>query len=150
MADAVLYRALQDIQGAIRALDLAGIDGANVVIEKMPTDRNQPLPAVIIAPAQEELPRAAGTNDRDDVTYHVAVALLAADNQDQSANFEQELEWRQKIRRQFHLKRLGPATTESVVCYVRPSTTIHPQAWSANLFLSLLIIECLCRESRTP
>jgi len=153
MADAVLYRVMQDIQTAIQAAitggTLVGLAGANVVIQKIPTDRNQSLPAVVIAPTHEELPPGAGLNDRDDVTYSVTVAIINNDNQDQAANYEQELNWRQNIRRLFHMKQLGPLTTESVICRVKPLATIHPEAWYANLFLSMQIVQCVCREVRT-
>jgi hypothetical protein len=151
-ADAVLYRVMQDIQsaiqGAITGGTLVGLTTGNVVIQKVPTDRNQSLPCVIIAPSGEEDP-ATGVNDRDDITYNVLVALVNNDNQDQAANYEQELNWRQNIRRLFHMKQLGPLTTESVKTFVKPLMTVDPSAWYANLFLSMHMIQATCREVRT-
>jgi hypothetical protein len=152
MSDAVLFRAMQDVQtaivGAINAGTLVGLDAANVVIQKVPSDRNQALPAVVISPTQEDMPPSAGVNDRDDVAYNIVLALINNDNQNQTANFEQELNWRQNVRRLFHNQKLGPLTTENVMCRVKPLATVHPDAWSANLFLSMLVVQVLCRETR--
>jgi hypothetical protein len=154
MADAVVYRAMQDVQsaivGSINAGTLVGLSAANVVIQKLATDRNQALPAVVISPVQEEMPPEGGVNDRDDITYNIVLALINNDNQNQTANFEQELNWRQNIRRLFHNQKLGPLTTENVLCRVKPLATVHRDAWYANLFLSLLVVEVICRETREP
>ncbi|HEV8000909.1 MAG TPA: hypothetical protein VGP63_13580 [Planctomycetaceae bacterium] len=152
MADAVLYRVMLDIQSAIQGAitngTLVGLSTSNVVIQKVPTDRNQSLPCVIIAPSGEEDP-GTGVNDRDDITYSVLIALVNNDNQDQAANYEQELNWRQNIRRLFHMKQLGPLTTESVKTFVKPLMTVDSSAWYANLFLSMHMIQATCREVRT-
>ena len=152
MADAVVYRAMQDIQsaivGAINAGTLVGLSAANVVIQKLATDRNQALPAVVISPTEEEMPPAGGVNDRDDITYNIVVALINNDNQNQTSNFEQELNWRQNIRRLFHNQKLGPLTVENVMCRVKPMATVHPDAWYANLFLSMFVVQAICRETR--
>jgi hypothetical protein len=155
MADSVLYRALSDVQSTIQGLSLSGISSANVLLLKSLNDRtlqslSSTLPAIVIAPLQEELPHDAGLNDRDDITYNIVVAIVAADNQDQSVNYALELNWRENCRRAFHAKRLSPLTTESVVCWIRPQAVIHPDAWYANLFLSMLVIQAVCREVRTP
>jgi len=152
--DSVLYRVLQDVQATIQGMSLSSLSSGNVLLLKSINDRalssiKNTLPAIVIAPLQEEMPRNAGLNDRDDVTYNVAVAIVAADNQDQAVNYALELNWRENCRRAFHAKQLGPSTTESVVCWVKPQAVIHPEAWYANLFLSLMVIQCICREVRT-
>jgi hypothetical protein len=154
MADSVLYRALSDVQSTIQGLSLSGISSGNVLLLKSLNDRAlqslaSTLPAIVIAPLQEEMPRDAGLNDRDDITYNIAVAIVAADNQNQAVNYALELNWRENCRRAFHAKALGPLTTESVVCWVRPQAVIHPDAWYANLFLSMLVVQAICREVRT-
>ncbi len=153
-ADAVLYRVMQEhiqgaIQGAITGGTLVGLSTSNVVIQKVPSDRNQSLPCVVIAPQGEEL-ETTGVNDRDDITYNVLVALVNNDNQDQSANYEQELNWRQNIRRLFHMKQLGPLTTESVKTFVKPLENGRDrEAWYANLLKSAMLVQATCREVRT-
>lgn len=143
---------MQDVQsaivGAINGGTLVGLSTANVVLQKVATDRNQVLPAIMISPAEEEMPPAAGVNDRDDITYNIMVALVNNDNQDQTVNFEQELNWRQNVRRLFHNQKLGPRTTENVLCRVKPLATVEPGAWRANLFVSTLIVQAVCRETR--
>jgi hypothetical protein len=143
---------MQDIQGAIQGAitggTLVGLSTSNVVIQKVPSDRNQSLPCVVIAPQGEEL-ETTGVNDRDDITYNVVVALVNNDNQDQSANYEQELNWRQNIRRLFHMKQLGPLTIESVKTFVKPLETVDREAWYANLLKSAMLVQATCREVRT-
>ncbi|HXY33984.1 MAG TPA: hypothetical protein VEI07_18635 [Planctomycetaceae bacterium] len=159
MADAVVYRAMQDIQsaiqGAITGGTLVGLSSSNVFIQKIATDRNQQnFPFVTIAPIGEELP-ATGTNDLDTVVYKILVAIVNNDNQDQAGNaaqgigFEQELQWKQNIRRLFHMKQLGPLTTESVKTTVKSLITVDPSAWYANLWLCAIEIDAECREVRT-
>jgi hypothetical protein len=155
--DAVQYRVMQDIQSSIRGAitggTLAGgLTTGNVYLFKSINDRSltssaMTLPAVAIAPGPTLLPKT-GLNDKDEVIYQITVALVAADNQDQFANYEQELNWVQNVRRLFHAKQLGPLTTESVVTWVRPQETVHPDAWAAQLFLSILIVQAECRETR--
>ncbi len=151
-ADAVVYRAMLDIQtaiqGAITGGSLTGINGANVVIEKTPTDRQRSLPAVVIYHLGEQYP-TTGLNDRDDVIYQILVALIAADNQELTANLELYSNWRQNVRRLFHMKRLAPQTTESVICRVTGGVAVEPGAFRANVFLGTLLIACECREVRT-
>ena len=156
MADAVQYRAMQDvqaaIQGAITGGSLVGLSTSSVVLLKSINDRSftgASLPAVFIGPLPESMPPGAGVNDRDDIIYNVLVALVDNDKQNQTANWEQELNWRQNVRRLFHEKQLGPLTTESVITYVRPLAVVHPEAWYANLFVSMLVVAATCREVRT-
>jgi hypothetical protein len=149
MTSSVLYGVLEDIQATIQGAGLSGLPSSNVVIDKAPADRNRTLPAVVIAPLEERIDRNAGPTQRDDVGYQVGVYIVAADNQDQSANYQQYLNWRQNIRRLFHNKRIGSNSTASLISFVKPLAVAHPAAWFANLFLSIVIVQCLVREQRT-
>jgi len=106
-----------------------------------------PLPAIVIAPCgREQLDPQAGTTSRDDVVYRVLVAILAADNGDQAAGFDQYLGWRESIRRLFHDQPLA------ALCFsvqVEPLDVVDRDAWfERNLFASGLVINCYSREPR--
>jgi hypothetical protein len=164
MADAVVYRAMLDIQtaiqGAITGGTLVGISSGSVFIVRNPTDRNylsslaNNFPGVLIATTGETR-TPSGLNDRDEVIYQIVIAIVNNDNQSQAGNagqsvtWQQELQWKQNISRLFHMKQLGPQTTESVKTNVRPLVTLDPAAWYANLWLCMLLVEAECREPRT-
>ncbi len=153
MPNAILYDVLLAVQSQIVSLNLSGIDSAHVILQKVPSDRDGDLPAtkfpcVIVAPFGPEILNAAdGTNLRDDIIYPVIVAILAADNGDQSANFNTYLTWREQIRHSFHNKVLG------TLCYrvqVQPQDIVDRGAWfERNLFASGVVLQCFNREART-
>ena len=152
MANAVLYDVLLAVQSEIRALSLDGIAGCNIVVQKVPSDQPKDLPAsrfpaVLIAPyGPEVLNSSDGTNSRDDILYPVVVVLLAADNGNQTSNFNTYLTWRETIRRSFHNQAL------STLCYqvqVQPQDIVDRSAWfDRNLFASGLVLRCFSREGR--
>ncbi len=153
MSDAVQYRAMQDLQSTIQGLNLSGLVGSNVAFMKVATDRGRStaagtLPAVLIAPLREQMPRGGGTNSQDDITYPFFVGIVAGDNQDQADNYELYLNWRMNIRRAFHAKQLGPLTVENIACWVEPGDAVDQQAFYLNLFSSWLIVQVVCRETR--
>jgi len=102
----------------------------------------------VIAPyGAEEIDPLAGSTSRDDVVYRVVVAILAADNGDQEAHFNQyPLAWRESIRRLFHDQPLGS------LCFsvqVQPLEVVDRDAWQQrNLFASGLVLKCFSREPR--
>jgi hypothetical protein len=152
--DAVAWRALLDVQSTIQAAisagTLTGLVGANVVIQKTPTDRAQSLPAVLLTLLSEACPPQSGTMQRDFVSYAILLSIVAADNQSQTLNWAEELLIRQNIRRLFHNVQLGSLTTENWICTVRPQTVVHQGAWvRKNLLLSQMVIGVTTREPRT-
>jgi hypothetical protein len=164
MADAVVYRAMLDIQtaiqGAITGGTLVGISSGSVFIVRNIMDRNYlsglagNFPGVLIAAVGENRP-LTGLNDQDTVVYQIAVALVNNDNQNQVGNaaqnisWQQELQWKQNISRLFHMKQLGPQTVESTKTFVESKMTLDPGAWEANLWLCIMLIKAECREPRT-
>src|SRR5438876_6919014 len=115
MPNAILFDILNQVKALIEARGLVGIGSANVIVQKVPSNRPADLPAqefpcIAIAPfGAEDLDPQAGTTSRDDVVYRVVVAILAADNGDQQAHFNQYLSWRQSIRQLFHDQALSNA-----------------------------------------
>lgn len=146
---AVLKQCLDAVQARIQGLMLDGLDAANIVVGKAPSDLNLTLPAIQITPTgREAIDAAEGTNRRDDVGYPVLVTIFAADNQDQTANLNQYLTWRQQIARAFRNQRL-PGVSEIVTATVEPDPVVDSAAWfERNLFVSSLLIRFLSREPR--
>jgi hypothetical protein len=152
MPNAILFDILNSIQSAIAGRGLTGVSAANVVVQKVPASRAADLPAtqypaIVIAPHRsEEVDPDAGTNARDDVVYRVLVAILAADDGDQQANFNQYLTWRQSIRQLFHDQPLAN------LCFrveVAPLDVVDRDAWfQRNVFASGLVLNCYSRETR--
>ncbi len=153
MSPPVLFDILAAVRSAIQALALPGLAAANIVVQKVPGDRVQDLPAVqlpciLIAPhGSETTDPLAGTNLRDDIVYPVRVTILAADSGDQQFGFQQYLGWRETIRRSFHNQRLT-----SELCFnvqVQPLPIVDKSAWTdRHLFASALVLNCFSRESR--
>jgi len=73
---------------------------------------------------------------------------MAGDDQNQSTNLAQYLNWRMNIRRLFHSQQLGPLTVENIACWVKPGEVVDQKAWYANLFVSWLVVQAVCRETR--
>src|SRR4051812_7234314 len=97
MPNAILFDILNTVQSAIAGRGLAGVSAASVLVQKVAGNRAadlapQAFPSIVIAPCgPERLDPHAGTTSRDDIVYQVLVAILAADNGDQQANFNQYL-----------------------------------------------------------
>ena len=89
MSSPILFDILDAVRSDIQALALPGLSAANVVVQKVPGNRAQDLPAVeypciLIAPhGAESTDPLAGTNLRDDIVYPVRITILAADAGDQ-------------------------------------------------------------------
>src|SRR5579872_584335 len=152
MPNAILFDILNQVKAAVESRGLVGIGTANVIVQKVPANRPTDLPAqqfpcITIAPyGRERLDPQAGTTSRDDVVYRIVVAILAADNGDQAAHFNQYLAWRQSIRQLFHDQPLAN------LCFrveVEPLEIVDRDAWlQRNLFASALILNCFSRETR--
>jgi len=152
MPNAILFDILNAVQAATAGRGLSGISSSNILVQKVPGNRPadlpaQQFPAIVIAPfGAEGLDPQAGTTSRDDVVYKVMVAILAADDGDQQANFNQYLTWRQSIRALFHDQPLA------ALCFsvqVEPLDIVDRDAWlQRNLFASGLVLRCFSREAR--
>lgn len=160
MANAVLYDILHAIRADVQALNLPGLAAANVVVQKVPSDRTKDLPAVkfpclVIAPyGAETIDPEAGSNLRDDVVYPVLVAVIAAEGNDdeqpldqQTRDFNLYLTWRERLRKNFSQQRLSTELCFKVE--VQPLDIVDRTAWfERNVFSSGLLLKCYSRESR--
>lgn len=145
--ESVEYQCLTAIQARLAMLTLSGIDAADIVIREVPAERNLTLPAIVVAPQRPTHGTTAGTNNRDDITYAVYVAIFAADNQALTANTATYTKWLEQIAKAFRNQRLS-AVAESVICTVEPVDTVPWGAWTDNLFAGGMLIRCVCRETR--
>jgi hypothetical protein len=149
--DAVLEQCLEAVKARIQGLSLSGIVNSSVVIHKSPTDRNVTKPAVVIGPGGAETVEFGPTNSRDDVGYPIFVAILAADNQNQTSDRGTYLLWREKIRRAFHNQRLPGVSQDGVsdiLCGVETRDIVAPDWFQAMVFVSAMVIRCRFREPR--
>lgn len=155
MSDSVFMAAMESVRASVIALGLLDILPRNVIIMKRLRDLPQDLPAspsfpcILIGPAgQESLDPNGGTNVRDDITYPINVAMYTLDNQDQRANFDRNLYWRESIRKKLHNTRLTDVPT-CLRVRVTPGVTVDPKAWDANKYISVLQVNVMSREPRT-
>ena len=153
--EAVFYQCLTAVRSRIRALALSGIADASIVAKKLPLPRafrdtgGIALPAIIITPHRDRIDTAAGTNARDEITYHVLVTIFAADNQEATlaASLDTYLKWRQRIHTAFRNQRLT-GVSSIVNCRVESYDVLHGPSWMDNLFVSGLILQFISRETR--
>lgn len=163
MADSetILLDILNQVQTTVQGLGLVGMPPANVIVQKVPTNRPKDLPAdrypaTLIAPyGPEQINPSDGSNIRDDITYPVGVWILSSDNIDseqpaqmQSKDFGKYVRWRQKIRRAFHNQRLTSTYGHKVV--VQPLDVVDRSMWlGKGLWISGLVLLVTVREQRT-
>jgi hypothetical protein len=167
--NAILFDIMTQVKTSIVNRGLTGIDSTNVLILKVPVNLVKELPkppnqwpAIIICPwGAEDLNPGDESCQRDDVIYHVAVAIVAADNTDQSAHFNEYLFWRESIRKLFNAQPLpltdnvpvnGTSYNAGKLCmqiWVKPLDIVDRKAWiEIPMFASGLILRCRSRETR--
>lgn len=152
MANSVLKTVLDQVQADIRSLSLEGINDASVHVVKVFNQIEEvipELPGVLVLPIDSEsVARNAGTNNRDDVGYPVAVGMFAADSDSQAADFDRNLLWRERIRKKFVNQRLSNVSSV-YTCLIEPRQIVDPFRWlSRNLWVSTLVLRFMSRESR--
>ena len=148
-------RCLTAAQARIQSLSLSGLDSDNVVIRKVPVDRNLAgsggvgLPAIVLSPRRAEMPPDAGTNGLDDVRYDVLVAIFDRDNQEPTLelNLDRHLLWREQIARAFRNQRLI-GVSQIINAEVEPAEGLLEDAWKHELMVSALLVRFTSREPR--
>ncbi|MBX7073591.1 MAG: hypothetical protein K1X71_10625 [Pirellulales bacterium] len=154
-ADALLYRCLLATQARIVALALPGLGAASVLVQKLASDRDlgagraTALPAIVVSPAgREQMPRAGGTNWRDETIYPVQVTLLVADHQQQTPYLAQTLGWRERIARAFrHQPLVG--VDEVFDCELLPQEIVASEVFVRHgVWASALVLGFCAREPR--
>ncbi len=162
MADSetILFDILEQIQATVQGLGLDQMPPANVLIQKVPTNRTKDLPAdrypaVIIAPwGPEGINPSDGTNSRDDINYRVGLWILASDaidseqpGQQQAKDFKLYVRWRQAVRKAFHNQRLTSTYGHKVE--VNPLDVVDRAMWlTKGLWISGMVLNVTNRETR--
>ncbi len=151
MADSVYMNILEAVQSEIKTLLLSGIVDANVVLQKVPIERDSTLPGlpgILIAPVgTQNISPTGGTNVRDEIGYPAAVAVLQKGNQDQATNFDRFLNWQRLIRRHFIHQRLT-GVTEVNKTTVEPKDAFDATAWFEHVDASATVYRFWTWESR--
>jgi len=145
MPDAVFKQCLDATKTQIEGLTLSGVANADIVVQKLPWDRNVTKPGIFIYPVPETLAQA--TNASDDVGYGVMVVMVQASNQNLTSNVNRLLTWRQQISRHFRFQRLT-GVSEVFQCLVIPQPVFSPGDFLNQFDVSALLIRCMSRESR--
>ena len=150
----VLHASMLSIRAKILALALPDILPDNVLILKRLRDRDSDLPVnptypcILIGPVgSETLDPNGGTNLRDDIVYPINIAMLDLDNQDQDANFDRNLFWREQIRQKLNNKRLDDVPSVIRVT-VQPGVIVDPKMFDADKYCSILGVNVRSREER--
>ena len=109
------------------------------------------LPVIIVCPSQtpEEIGDASFDN-LVDVFYNVDIVFVAANNQDQSTNLDEWLEWRQQIRRAFGQPDSITSTVASIWdIEIRPMAPLDRTQINNNYDYSGLTIRFKSQEVRS-
>ena len=147
---------LDEVQDQIQDLDLTGISDANVVLAKYSTIRKNEtagLTCVIIRPFSQPRPVRGGPADSIGVNvlqYPVAIMVLQAGNQDQTANYDRILLWLQQIYMEFFHKTMSAVTAGHVyTCEIDHRDTFNPDAWFDDLDAGGMILRFSCQLTRS-
>ena len=144
---AIHYEILEAVQAKIVGLALSGISSANVQIRKIAWDKDFPKPGVLISPMPEEINPGAGTNERDDIGYRVAVVVMRVSNQNvKQAEMNQFLLWRQRIDSALLNQRLSGTAAWRVI--TEPGGLYIPEAFKQQHDVSALIFRVFVRRDR--
>jgi hypothetical protein len=167
----VYYSILEAVHSAIQDIGLEAIEDENIELIKVYNERETVvpgLPGVLVYPlGPENINVTEGTNERDDIGYPVAVAILDQDRQqsdtglpadaeegtqDQSFRFEEKLIWREQIRKEFINQRLtltGATPNCTNRCTLEPQAVVNTEDWLAtNIWISVLVFRFWTRETR--
>lgn len=153
MSSSVFMQSMEVIQTRIRALSLTDIPSANVLIQKVPRDLAEDLPAttpfpcILIAPVgAETLDPRAGTNLSHDIVYPINIVMLDADQSNQTLHFDRNLYWREQIVRKLHHCNMGLTMVRN--CTITPGTIVDPGGWTRGKFIGGLRAMVTSRERR--
>jgi len=146
MADAIFKQCLDAVQSEIQGLSLSDVNNSNIVVRKLPWNRNVSKPGIFIYPIPETIFQS--TNASDDVGYGVMVILVQASNQNLTSNISRLLTWRRLISSHFRFQRLSGV---SVVyqCLVDSQVVFSPGDFLKQFDVSAILVRCMARELRS-
>ncbi len=135
---------LDAVQVVIRGLSLAGIESTDIVVRKLPWNREPLNEGVFIHPVLERYGR--GTNSRDDVGYGVMVTMIRKSNQNLTSNLDAFLLWRQQISAALRHSPTVLSISEVYDVTVEPAAVYLSDAFIKNYDVGAILIRCQSLE----
>lgn len=149
--DPVFEQCLDGVLARLQGMTFAGLNTANFTRRKLPWNRKltsgEAKPGAFITPAPERQDSRAGTNQRDDIGYGVAIVVVRVSNEDLTSNEGATLLWRQQINMAFRNQRLD-GVTENYRCDVEPGSVFNSSLFGNGYDVFSMTIRCWCRETR--
>jgi hypothetical protein len=149
--DPVFSQCLDGVLARLQGMTFAGLNTANFTRRKLPWNRkltaNEVKPGAFITPAPERQDSRAGTNQRDDVGYGVAIVVVRVSNKDLISNEDATLLWRQQINKAFRNQRLD-GVVENWKCEVEPGSVFNSSLFGDGYDVFSMTVRCWCRETR--
>lgn len=151
-AESYHYRCLHAVRTRIGSAGLVGLDVANLVVQYTPLARDflerspgaatvYELPGIIISPwGAEAHDPDAGTNVSDEWGWPCLVTIIAAQNNDLTANLEARLKWRQQAMLACTNQRLPGLNPEQLKCVVEPQTVVDLDSFGEEFFHSSFVV----------
>lgn len=149
---------LAEVQKKCKTLLPTGVDSANVVIQKVPSEREKylptTLPAIIVAPVgRATISATEGTNASDVIRYPILIALLQKSSTGDTGSAQQEdnrermLKWHQDIRHAFINQKIK-GVEGTPYCTVEPGDTFNPAAFFKNHDAGGMVLRFRSKERR--
>jgi len=145
ITDSIFEQCLDAIQSEIRSLGLADISNDDIVVRKLPWNRDITEPGIIVYPIPE--PTLQATNETDDISYGAMVVMAQESNQDLESNMNRMLTWRESISKKFRFQPLS-GVSEVHQCVVEPQAVFSLGDFQNQYDVGALLIRCISRESR--
>jgi len=146
MTDSIAKQIYDAVVTVIQALSLANLESTEIVLRKVPRDRNQLFRGITVSPAfTAEL---TGTNASDDWGYGILITFATGTGNGYSEDIDRMTLWRENVRKAFHNKRLSTiaACTKSIVS---PGESYLTKELRNNNDVSALMLRVWTRELRT-
>lgn len=168
MADAVFWQLLETVQTELRdnltfstqsGDTVAPLKDRNIVIRKLPfalddtkNDRSEDRPGIIISPTKAVRPPDAGTNARDDCTYHMFLQFIDSDPDSRVGNLKTYLKWHEQICKYFQSSCRPSIQSEAGFVnfsYASSQDVIDPRPHGVHKwFVSGIQLQFISRENR--
>lgn len=146
MTKSVFEKALDGVRDVIASLSLDGIESSNIVLSKQPWVRQLLKTAgVLVCPQREQ--STSVTNQSDDVSYGVLVAMATPSNQDLTTSLGDVLLWRQQIWDALANDPLS-GVPEIYTVRVEPAEVFWEPAFLNQWDVSALLVRCVERRRR--
>lgn len=159
MALSILGKLIEQAVADAKTADLPGLSDAHVVslgaFSAYTFENHVPgLPAVAIGPfGSEQVPPAEGTNQKDDVTYPILVAIIDAANQNHEFGFlDKRWYWREQLMKEYNFQSFSSVDLGTgnnfMLATVDPFPVIDQTSWENNWWLSGFLVNVKVRQNR--